>query len=196
LTQPAPSSPEAGAGGPESSAPANQLAGSRLAHAEVNALAQLELDQRQGYQLYVTLEPCLLCWAATSIAGVRTVHFAGADPVWSFLADLTVSHPRLSERAYTREGPMGGPLGAWATLLPLVERLWRDPTGVRIDHFVESAPALVALARRIVADGTARRFVGMSQEEALSLVWDDLIVAVDRDGQRGGIAASETTATG
>ncbi|HEV2370249.1 MAG TPA: deaminase [Acidimicrobiales bacterium] len=160
----------------EASAPAGQIAGSRLAHAEVNALAQLPVDH-DASELYVTLEPCLLCWAAISITHVPRVFFAGSDPVWSFLGSLADVHPALSERAYAAEGPLAGPIGTWATLLALTERLWRDPKGLRVEHFTRSVPALVKLADRLVSNGTAKAFLEISQEEALSSVWDDLVAS-------------------
>src|SRR5438552_1432449 len=52
----------------ETVAPVGQLAGSRLAHAEVNALAALPVDHDPELRLYVTLEPCLLCVAAAAIS--------------------------------------------------------------------------------------------------------------------------------
>jgi hypothetical protein len=95
--------------------------------------------------------------------------------------DLRGSDPVLADRAYVADGPMGGPLGAWATLLPLAERLWRDPAGVRVDRYRESAPALVKLAERIVADGTLAGFMSMDQPEAMALLWDDLVTAMAAD---------------
>ena len=169
----------------ESSAPANHLAGSRLAHAEVNALAQLRVDQRDGYELYTTLESCLLCWSAACIAGVRRVRFAGADPVWRFTADLSAVHPVLADRVHESIGPLTTPIGAWGSLLPLMERLWREPGGARVEYFDAAMPALVELARRLVADGTALRFTDLSQEQAIELVWDDLVAANDADLNRG-----------
>src|SRR2546425_13270824 len=62
------------------SAPPNHLAGSRLVHAEINALAQLPVDHHPGHELYVTLGSCLLCWAGIRIAPVPPVHFAGPGP--------------------------------------------------------------------------------------------------------------------
>jgi tRNA(adenine34) deaminase len=158
----------------ETAAPANQLAGSRLAHAEVNALAQLDVDQHAGHELFVTLEPCLLCWAAISIARVPKVRFAGQDPMWQFLGQISGSHPVLADRAYTVTGPLPGPMGTWATLLPLLERLERDPTGLRVDHFRRSVPTLVELARQMVADGTAQGLAAMCLDDAIHEVWDDL----------------------
>jgi tRNA(Arg) A34 adenosine deaminase TadA len=158
----------------ESTAPSNHLAGSRLAHAEINALAQLPPDQYAGCHLFVTLEPCLLCWAAISISHVPMVSFAGEDPMWRFLGDLPTSHPELGARNYSLHGPLAGPLGAWAALLPLLERLVRDPIGARVDHFRNAVPALVDLGERLVADGRAGQFGDMTLDEALASIWDDL----------------------
>jgi tRNA(Arg) A34 adenosine deaminase TadA len=60
--------------------PAGQLAGTRLAHAEMNALVQLSPDR--GWNtctLYTTLEPCVLCVGAASVARVGRIRFAGTD---------------------------------------------------------------------------------------------------------------------
>ena len=57
----------------ESSGPADQLAGSRLAHAEVTALAQLSIDQHGGLTFYATLEPCFLRAAAVAMSHVPLV---------------------------------------------------------------------------------------------------------------------------
>lgn len=70
---------------------------------------------------------------------------------------------------------MKGPQGLWATLLPLLERARRDPSGVRVDRYLEAVPDLADLAQRLVSDGTARRFLSMAQAEAMALVWDDLV---------------------
>ena len=61
--------------------PGHGLAGSRLAHAEVDALAQLPVTERyRDHVLYSTLEPCLLCVAATLLATVGRIEYAAADP--------------------------------------------------------------------------------------------------------------------
>lgn len=167
----------------ETTAPANQLAGSRLAHAEVNALAQLTPDQHEGLSLYTTLEPCFLCSAALSIAHVRVVNYAGADPMWRFVDELPDQFPALEERWYTARGPLPGPLGQWATLLPIVERLQRRPGGQRIDGFNRTSPDLVRLATQLVEDGTADGLAQQSLLDGLDAVWASL-VALDTTGAR------------
>ena len=61
--------------------PGRGLAGSRLAHAEVDALAQLPATERyRDHVLYSTLEPCLLCTAATLHTTVGRIEYATPDP--------------------------------------------------------------------------------------------------------------------
>jgi tRNA(Arg) A34 adenosine deaminase TadA len=56
------------------------LAGSRLAHAEVDALSRLPVtDRYRDHVLYSTLEPCLLCTAATLVATVGRIEYATED---------------------------------------------------------------------------------------------------------------------
>ncbi len=60
---------------------AGQLSGSRLAHAELNALAGVDpLTDVRDHTLYSTLEPCSLCVGASIQAGVGTVVYAAPDP--------------------------------------------------------------------------------------------------------------------
>jgi tRNA(adenine34) deaminase len=154
----------------ETTAPRNQLAGSRLAHAEVNALAQLRPDQHEGYELYVTLEPCVLCAAAIATALVQRVSFAGEDPLWRFVGGMRELHPVLRDRWYVSSGPLDGVLGAWAALLPLVDRLARDPAGDRVEAYRAALPELVALAGRLVADGVDVELRKLSLDDAMRAV--------------------------
>jgi tRNA(adenine34) deaminase len=56
----------------------------RTAHAELRALraaASAVGDERlSGCDLYVTLEPCTMCAAAISLARIRRLYYAAADP--------------------------------------------------------------------------------------------------------------------
>lgn len=68
----------------ESAAPWRQVCGNRLAHAEINVLLQVEArnsDDLKQYTLYTTMEPCVLCFGAIIMSGVRTVRYAASDPV-------------------------------------------------------------------------------------------------------------------
>jgi tRNA(adenine34) deaminase len=63
----------------ESSSP---LQGSRLAHAEMNALVALGQSgiKAERCTLYSTMEPCVMCMGAIRMMRIGAVHFAGHDP--------------------------------------------------------------------------------------------------------------------
>ncbi len=58
---------------------------SELSHAEINALKKLEDYRAEGKSiagdlaLYSTLEPCLMCYAASVLAGIKRIVFAYED---------------------------------------------------------------------------------------------------------------------
>jgi tRNA(adenine34) deaminase len=156
----------------ENVAPPNQLVGSRLAHAEVNALAQLSIDQYRGLTLYATLEPCFLCAAAAAMSHVPLVRFAGADPMWRFVQDLPENHAELRDRWPRVEGPLSGPIGAFASLLPILDRIGRNPLGLRVEEYERWRPDLVALARGIAATGQLDALADVSVDRAFGIVVD------------------------
>src|SRR2546421_9973445 len=60
---------------------ARGLGRSRLAHAEINALTELDSGRTStGYTLYTALEPCHLCLSAAIAVRVGRVRYAAADP--------------------------------------------------------------------------------------------------------------------
>ena len=64
------------------SAPAGQICANKLAHAELNVLLQVvigEAGKLPDCTLYTTTEPCVLCFGAIVMAGVRRVRHAAAD---------------------------------------------------------------------------------------------------------------------
>jgi tRNA(adenine34) deaminase len=58
----------------EPAGPPGQLAGSQIAHAEINALAQLTSDRHyEDHALLTTLEPCGMCHGAAVQASVGSL---------------------------------------------------------------------------------------------------------------------------
>ncbi|MEU7304410.1 nucleoside deaminase [Streptomyces sp. NPDC007206] len=117
----------------EAVAPPGQLAGTDLAHAEINALAQLPAGRRHpGHRLYTTLEPCLLCSGALIHAHVPHVVYATADEHWRGVERVPEAGGAIAARWATREGPLDGPLRPLACFGALLMTLWtvahtRDP---------------------------------------------------------------------
>jgi tRNA(adenine34) deaminase len=159
----------------ERTAPVGVLAGSRLAHAELNALAGLSVSIPATYALYTTLEPCLLCASAAVISRVESLYFAGPDPVWTSLTQLPGIDLELEKRWYARYGPLTGPMGVWASLLPLAERLNRNPHGARVAAYKRLYPALVQKALHLLRDDSLRDLAALSIGEALDRLWPDLL---------------------
>lgn len=71
------------------SAAQNQISGGPLAHAEVNAILQIDFDQVDKHEcvIYTSLEPCPLCVGAITMAGIKSVHFGARDP-WAGATNL------------------------------------------------------------------------------------------------------------
>jgi len=136
-----------------SSSPVKQIAGTRLAHAEVNALTQLSTDRRwRACTLYTTLEPCVLCVAAASVATVGRIRFAGAEIFSgsSNLASMDLGIPRQLDLAI--EGPLHGPferLGAALHLAFFTEDA--DKHGPVVGTYAARRPELLNVARTLVS---------------------------------------------
>jgi tRNA(adenine34) deaminase len=67
----------------ESIAPRNQTCSNKLAHAEINVLLQIDKSFKitADYVLYTTTEPCVLCFGAIVMSGVRKISYAAKDPL-------------------------------------------------------------------------------------------------------------------
>jgi tRNA(Arg) A34 adenosine deaminase TadA len=85
-----------------------ELAGTRIAHAEVNALAQLPSGRSYaGHSLYATVEPCSLCMGAAMQTGVGQVHYAWADGYGGATA-MVVDNPQIRRQRMSVSGPAVG----------------------------------------------------------------------------------------
>jgi tRNA(adenine34) deaminase len=158
----------------EGSAAPGEISGSRIAHAEMNAIAHLPLDERyHDCVLWSTLEPCAMCIGAAWIGTIGTVRFAGHD-AYAGSARLIEGQLERLDRARADplavEGPLRGPFGMLGELLHID---WF--VGMRPEHrvtlaFRERCPELVALAERV----QLHEHVGETIEEALPRFLDAL----------------------
>jgi tRNA(adenine34) deaminase len=121
------------------------LAGSRIAHAEVAALARLDCESaHEDKALYVTLEPCLLCAGAAVMTTVGRVHFAGVDPyggATSFPHDLN-AHVRRARTTFC--GPLEDDVGLFAAAIHVDFFLRSRPGGHVVAAYEEHAPEAAA----------------------------------------------------
>jgi tRNA(Arg) A34 adenosine deaminase TadA len=126
-----------------------QLARSRLAHAELNALVGLAVDRRyEEFTLYSALEPCHLCLAAAFTARIGTITYAGSDPYAGAVGKLlpSVDHERNPVAAV---GPLPGVEGLLPELLHVAHFLWRLPESNIVRFYRETRPEMVDAAREL-----------------------------------------------
>jgi tRNA(Arg) A34 adenosine deaminase TadA len=140
----------------EPAGPPGQLAGSDIAHAEVNALAGLRAGA--GYRdhvLLTTLEPCAMCHGAALQAGVGALRFAGADP-YAGTGALDFGTPQARRRRLAVHGPLAGERGRLAELLHI---LWlvSMPAG---PHVIAAQRAGLPELTRLAEQAETRELVG------------------------------------
>jgi tRNA(adenine34) deaminase len=117
-----------------------QLSYSHLAHAELNALAQLPPTHRhEGLTVLTTLEPCLLCMGAAVMATVGRVEYAGADP-YGGAAHLELHNAHTARLMPRVTGPDPGPLGTIGALLHYAFYLERNPDGAVVNAYRLALP--------------------------------------------------------
>jgi tRNA(Arg) A34 adenosine deaminase TadA len=83
-----------------------EIIGNPLAHAEINALLDLDYSVHNPRQLtlYTTVEPCPLCIGAICMAGIKHFHFAARD-AWAGSVNLLNTTPYLRKKGITAQGP-------------------------------------------------------------------------------------------
>ena len=160
---------------PDGSAP---LAGIWMAHAEMNALALLGRDSREGHTLYTTFEPCVMCAATIRIYRLPKVAYAAADPVWDGMNDLFRQLEPIVRGLPERE-LLGGPWGAFAHLLHLSWLADHAPDYVLEAHSTRT-PQYLDIARRVADSRKLQRMAssGAGVVDAVSTLWGDIEVLV------------------
>src|SRR5918992_3525609 len=158
----------------DETAPPRQLAGSYLAHAELNALAELPRlppqDGRGAFEehvLYTTLEPCALCMGAAVMMLVAEVRFASADR-YGGGRDLRLENAHTARRPLVVMGPLEGLTGDLGEILHLAHFVWRRPDGHVLATYRDHSPDLVALAEALDLKRAADE--GASLDDAIALV--------------------------
>lgn len=123
-----------------------QLFGSRLAHAEVNALAQLPAERtHERLTLYSLLEPCHLCLGAAYAARVGAVRYAAPDH-WGGADGRVVPSEDHLVHPVAVEGPLDDGLARLGELLLVAHFLWRVPDSNVAMFYRRTRPTLVEAA--------------------------------------------------
>ena len=147
----------------EPAAPPGEIAGSYIAHAEINALATLPRGEYVDHVLYSTLEPCLLCSSALRFSHVGTVRFAAEDPLWTGMDRVPDANENIARRWSRRDGPLDGPLRTLGAVLPLISSIERGMRSV-LDCHEREMPDVLRLAQSL--NGERLRALTLDQAAA------------------------------
>jgi len=136
----------------ESDAGDDVLAGTSVAHAEMNALAKLRWREYRGDELHLwtTLEPCLQCLGAIRLSEVTHVHVLSPDPIFRGIEEVRHLSSFLSSRWPVIEHR---PVDEWAVLGLLFQTHVGVFWGASAPGWNERLPRLAGLATELVAAG-------------------------------------------
>jgi tRNA(adenine34) deaminase len=163
----------------DASVPPGQVGNTELAHAELNALLALGVDQgdRRSWALYTTTEPCPLCMGAFYMSGIRTLHYACRDP-WAGSTNLLGTTPYLRRKAIQVTGPEDPRLEAVIVAL-FVEwelHLYRERLSVVREGFQIIVPQGVRLGTELYRSGDLRQMA--SDGVPAGMVYDRLLAGM------------------
>lgn len=155
-------------------APTGQVFGTSLAHAEINALANIRFRAHQReLVLTTTLQPCLQCSAAIRMAPIALVRVLGADPLWDGCHDLTSTAPWVARRPPVAvEWPSGDEVAAFATLMARCSPLQVPAVDDALREAGEGP--LLDLAGRLRSHGELDVLAAIPVEAALERLWPRL----------------------
>ena len=109
----------------------DHLAGTSLAHAEMNALAKVPwlADQFRRLTLWTTLEPCLMCAGAIRLSRIVEVRYLVADPTFEGAQRARELNEFIASGWPDVIGPMADPLAVLGILFPAhLFAFWDDPS--------------------------------------------------------------------
>lgn len=156
----------------DTGAPPGQLAGSWLAHAELNAIAQIDAERSrasEGWAVYSTMEPCPLCAGAITVAfrGRITLGYASPDPIGGGLRMLTATD--IGRRRQWQVQKFSGPFAVFAELLHAVYTVEARPTGPTASFYRE--PSWRPLIENVGAVIVGGRDRGETVEQVVATIW-------------------------
>jgi tRNA(Arg) A34 adenosine deaminase TadA len=155
--------------------PSGQLAGSWLAHAELNAIAQIDAERSrtaEGWAVYSTIEPCPLCTGAITVAfrGRITLGYTSGDPIGGGLRVLTATD--IGRRRQWQVQKLSGPFAVFAELLHAVYTLEARPTSLTASFYREPPwQPLIDTAGAVIARGRDRT---ESVEQVVATIWPEI----------------------
>lgn len=145
------------------------LAGTSLAHAELNVLAKLPYKAHDDLRLHTTLQPCVQCLGAIRLSSVEWVQVLAPDPLFRGIERMRDLTPFMGRRWPTIEQR---PVDEWAVLALLGPTRHTAPHPTLGEAWVSVLPGVAEL----VAEVDASRVLDDAESivEAADRVWERL----------------------
>jgi tRNA(Arg) A34 adenosine deaminase TadA len=157
----------------------DHLAGSALAHAEMNVLAKLPWSARRGsLTLWTTLQPCLQCTGAIRIARIDHVHVLAPDPLFREVDRVRDISPFIASKWPVHARHDADAIAAFALLLPThLTTFWGEPN----EEWQRALPAVTEFAQELIASGELIDLAAerSSVEDVLAALWARLTPCSD-----------------
>lgn len=160
--------------------PANMpLAGSYVAHAEINAIAQIPTSRRlEQCTVLTSLLPCVMCAGAMVMSHVGRVRYLAPDPVFTDFGKLGEVSDFIRNQWPIYEA---GPPDEWAVVALLLgahAKAIAKPDGVVMATHERLEPEVAGLVRKVIRLGvvTEAAALGMPLEKVLDQIWGDVVV--------------------
>ena len=155
------------------------LAGTSLAHAELNALAKLRwrAHANERLTLWTTLDPCLQCAGAIRMARISEVRVLAPDPLFRNMNQMRELNAQVAARWPDYHSSAPDPLAAFSLLLQTHALIF-----LRLDlpDWTAAMPRITTLARELAMSGEliALAGSGAALDGVLAALWARLSEAV------------------
>lgn len=144
-----------------------QISGCSVAHAELNALANIPTHtSRSNLRLYTTAEPCPMCVGAVSMSKVKEIHYASRDN-WAGSIDMLDKTAYLRHKSIHAVGPQSDEIEKVLIALHVYCHLRLDDSGrldFLFDRWAEIVPQGVELGKRIYRSKAFSNLINESVE--------------------------------
>jgi tRNA(adenine34) deaminase len=155
----------------------NQITNHPLAHAEMNAILQIEnlYNQKEHtYHIYTTMEPCPLCFGAVLMSDIYHIHYAAKDP-WAGSTDL--SNQYVTFKNIQIEGPVLDLEYIQLALQTYYELNKRQENAV-VKRFEAYNKKSVQVARMLIHDETFKKLI--AQKDSAETIYNHVYKLISK----------------
>ncbi len=154
------------------------IVGTYVAHAEINALAQIPTERSLAQcTLFTSIQPCIMCAGAAVMAHVGNVRYMTSDPLFPNFFRLREIGEITRQQWPTYERCPSSQWTVLALVLSAHSKAWAKPDGLVMQTHERLEPEVAAFLRDIVKQRIFRKLSdeGAQVKDVLHAIWDELV---------------------